>query len=80
MASDGSPCGGHLYDGKKAKQHTIASIDSVRKMGIGVMSISLVPSVVESNDEIYGRNFNLRGYGEHLNGCFVNLTKYIASL
>lgn len=63
---DGEPAGGYNYRGDLARNHTKQMVIKARRQGIHVIAVSLVESVVPSNDEIYGSQNNLRGYGSQL--------------
>ena len=56
--SDGSPCAPD-YRSSAAVAHTKDEIKKARAKGIKVFAISVVSSVVYSNDEIYGKDFNI---------------------
>lgn len=56
--SDGQPSG-TAYNGAGATEHTIQAVAKVRKMGIKVISISVVRHVVRNNDHIYGSDWNV---------------------
>ena len=56
--SDGEPAAPSYY-GNAAETHTMKMIARARRKGIVVMSISVVGSVVGSNDRIYGSKWNL---------------------
>jgi hypothetical protein len=56
VLSDGRPIGVHYA---KPEQHTIDMIKEARKQGITVISLSLVPSVIQDNNKIYGEKFNV---------------------
>ena len=56
--SDGSPCAPD-YNNEAAADHTRLMINKARDKGILVFSLSVVPHVVENNDEIYGREWNI---------------------
>ena len=58
--SDGIPHS-PTYMGSPAANHTKKEIETTRKQGIAVFSISVVSSVVYSNDSIYGKKFNING-------------------
>ncbi len=62
MASDGTPS-----RGREAIYYTKKSIENARKKGVRVYSLSLTEDVVADNNGIYGEDFNLVAYGEHLN-------------
>ena len=64
--SDGEPLGGYLYSGDEAWNHTKKEIGKCRKNGIMVFSLSLVPGVWESNNEIYGKDNNFQAWGDKL--------------
>lgn len=66
VLSDGAPVGGHLYGGKDAHNHTKNAITLARRRGIFVFSVSLVESVVSTNNALYGKENNLHGYGKEL--------------
>lgn len=59
VLSDGEPSGDSGYDGRRAINHTIAAITTARKAGVKVFSLSLDKSVVLSNDNIYGKMWNV---------------------
>jgi hypothetical protein len=59
VISDGEPSGNMDYDGLSARNHTIAMIESARKAGVIVFSLSVTSSVVNSNDKIYRPGFNI---------------------
>lgn len=65
VMSDGLPSGQHGYGGKKGIEHTHNVAKLARKNGISVVSFSLVEHVVESNNEIYGEEYNVKAYGTH---------------
>jgi hypothetical protein len=56
--SDGTPCGAGYYS-VTANNHTSAMAQTLRGRGVMVFSVSVVRAVVESNDKIYGKEFNL---------------------
>lgn len=70
--SDGSPAG-HNYHGQTAIEHTKLMANRARRKGISVLSLSLVQDVLATNDEIYGREFNLRAFGKHLESSLANV-------
>jgi hypothetical protein len=49
-----------------AKDHTKKTVDQIRKTGKHVISFSLVKSVVENNNYIYGSEFNIPAYDNSL--------------
>jgi hypothetical protein len=56
----------HLSDGEPAcpgynhgREHTMQAIQTLRNKGIIVLSVSLVDSVVNANNRIYGKKFNI---------------------
>ena len=74
VLSDGAPsCPG--YHGDRASIHTHHVAELARKKGIGVMSISLVPTVIYQNNEIYGVEYNVDG----TNGKFQKELKSVIS-
>lgn len=64
--SDGAPYGEHGYKGAEAVDHTTACAAAIRRRGIQLYSISVVPSVVERNNLIYGPNHNIKAYGSEM--------------
>ena len=58
--SDGEPCAPGYYS-SAADAHTKKQIELARKEGIFVFAISVVEHVVDSNNSIYGRKFNING-------------------
>lgn len=58
VLSDGEPYA-PAYNGSMADAHTKQKIAEARKKGFVVISISLVSEVVEANNEIYGREWNI---------------------
>lgn len=65
--SDGLPSGAG-YRGESAIQHTTQVIRSLRRQGIIVLSISLTRDVVEANNRIYGKEFNIPAVGGDYEG------------
>lgn len=65
VLSDGQPSATN-YGGQEAIKHTHSVAKVLRRNGIKVFSMSLVPSVVSINDEIYGQEFNMRAFGTSL--------------
>ena len=61
VLSDGAPSGDG-YRGDSAIEHTKRIVKNVRNKGVNVYSISLTQDVTKSNDEIYGSNYNIKGY------------------
>lgn len=59
VISDGTPEAGRNYTGETACTHTRETVKSLRRRGIKVISLSISPSVVDSNDGIYGKEWNL---------------------
>lgn len=59
VISDGEPSGDGGYDGNNAEDHTIFMIAKARDRGVKVIAMSIVPSVVEDNDRIYGKEYNV---------------------
>lgn len=75
VLSDGNPVGSG-YGGQLAVEHTKKIVESLRKDGTNVYAISLVENVVRSNDEIYGKKYNINGSGnldKELQKLIVNL-------
>lgn len=58
VLSDGRPSGGG-YGGYDANLHTREKINGARGKGIAVFSLSLVNKVVEDNNAIYGKEWNI---------------------
>lgn len=58
VLSDGQPSSGNYY-GKAAENHVKEVANGLRAKGTAVVSFSTVSSVVEDNNRIYGRQFNL---------------------
>lgn len=58
VLSDGSPAGID-YGGSKAVEHTKQVVQKIRESGVLVIAISLVSGVVEQNNAIYGKQFNV---------------------
>lgn len=77
VLSDGIPSG-IGYSGSPAIEHTEAVVGLLRKKGINVFCVSLIQSVVDSNDIIYGRRFNIRPkrFGAEMRKKVINLVKY----
>lgn len=61
VLSDGQPSAGG-YGGKFGINHTSGVVRDLRKRGVNVMAISLVKSVVQANNEIYGKDYNIHAY------------------
>ena len=58
MLCDGEPnCG--WYTGQEAQVHTRRAVQDLRRQGIIVLVLSLNDDVMESNDFIYGKAFNI---------------------
>jgi hypothetical protein len=75
VLSDGQPSGDG-YRGSAANEHTKKIVDNLRKDGINVYAISLVESVVQANNQIYGKQYNINGSGNldsELRKLIVNL-------
>lgn len=66
VLSDGAPVASGMYSGTPAQDHTRMNVLKARKAGIHVISISLVESVVSTNDAIYGKDNNFHGFGSNL--------------
>ena len=79
VLSDGRPAG-HIYGGEAAMNHTARVAVGLRKQGIGVMSFSLVESVVRENDRIYGEKYNMRAYGEKLTPALRQIVQELSKL
>lgn len=60
VISDGAPYSND-YFGKSAYSHTKEVIGKARAQGIGVISLSIVEGVVDDNDRIYGKEWNIDG-------------------
>lgn len=60
VLSDGQPSGAGNYDGDFAYNHTKHAANTLRKKGIQVISVSLKPEVVRTNNEIYGQQYNIK--------------------
>lgn len=60
VLSDGQPSGDN-YSGRDANNHTKDEIAALRKQDIAVIAVSLVESVINGNNEIYGEEFNVDG-------------------
>lgn len=58
VLSDGQPQGSG-YSGDDAVDHTRQVVNKVRKQGIRVVSLSLIPQVMVSNNDIYGERWNI---------------------
>ena len=58
VLSDGAPSA-PSYSRKVGIPHTKLAIANARKAGVVVYSLSLTKSVVENNNEFYGKNFNI---------------------
>ncbi len=61
VLSDGRPSGDGYY-GEIAEAHTKGAIEKARKLGTKVLSISLVEHVYDSNNELYGKEFNVAAW------------------
>jgi nitric oxide reductase activation protein len=75
VLSDGQPSG-NGYRGGAANEHTKKIVDNLRKDGTNVYAISLVESVVQANNQIYGKQYNINGSGNldsELRKLIVNL-------
>lgn len=70
--SDGRPAGGSSYGGPAALEHTKEVVNSVRKSGTSVISMSLTEGVMDSNNRIYGR-YNVPAYGHLLERSLQNI-------
>lgn len=66
------------YTGTRASDHTTVVIEQTRKLGIGVFAISVVESVVYSNDRIYGKENNIDG-SRNVNAQFRSLIRKLVS-
>lgn len=62
VVSDGAPSA-PMYSGQTARNDTKQKIAKLRKMGVAVFALSTVEDVVDKNDEIYGKTFNIRAFG-----------------
>ena len=58
VISDGQPYWSG-YSGQRALQHTTACVNLQRRKGIAVMSVSIERSCIESNNGIYGEEWNI---------------------
>lgn len=76
--SDGAPSGG--LSGMSAIEHTKKEIEKLRRKGILVLSMSVVEEVVENNNEIYGKEFNFRAFGENLPKETKRVVTHVAKL
>lgn len=76
VLSDGEPAA-PSYRGRAGRAHTTEEIAKWRKNGINIFSISVVASVEEANDKIYGEHFNLKASSD-LRGQFRNLIRKIS--
>lgn len=65
VLSDGQPSATY-YSNDRAVEHTHNIVRILRRDGIQVFSMSLIPEVVAINDQIYGQSFNMRAYGSNL--------------
>lgn len=66
VLSDGQPSATY-YNNEYAIEHTSGIVKILRRDGIAVFSMSLVSDVVSINDHIYGKDFNIRAYGDNMN-------------
>lgn len=64
--SDGIPVEHDRNNSNNGEEHTSDIVTMLRLKGIHTISMSLVKDVVENNDRIYGKQFNVRAY-EDLN-------------
>lgn len=60
MLCDGEPNCAPYYQGPRATEHTKKSVEALRKQGIVVFVMSLDRDVYQSNDYIYGEDFNIK--------------------
>lgn len=74
--SDGEPAAPG-YSGMAADSHTREEIQNLRSRGIAVFAISVVRHVVNANDRIYGKDFNVDG-SHDTNAQFQRLIERIA--
>lgn len=78
VLSDGYPaCSIANYYGDMGINHTKESAENLRKSNISVVSLSLVGSVVETNNVIYGEENNIAAYGTEFES---NMKKLIANI
>lgn len=76
VLSDGKPTNGTTYDGLGAIDHTMTVVESIRRKGTTIFSMSVVESVVHDNNQIYGREFNI-DTSHNLRGQFKKLIQKI---
>lgn len=77
VLSDGQP-NGSWYDGAMGIRHTAIVADDARRRGIHVVCGSLVEDVVDDNDEIYGKDFNIIAYGNNLGRAIQQVVSHLA--
>lgn len=75
--SDGVPLG-WKYVGSSAMRHTKNAVKKARERGISVFSLSVVKSVVDANDDIYGEDYNI-DCSKNLSEQFKKLLKKLAT-
>ena len=63
VLSDGAPQSPN-YSGFTGKAHTITAIENARKNNVSVYALSLISRVVDGNNEIYGKNYNVDASGD----------------
>lgn len=72
---DGKP-NGDCYRGDNGVDHTRMIVAKLRRKGITVLVASLVEHVVETNDSIYGKEFNIKAYGHNLGNAIRTIIQY----
>lgn len=77
VLSDGSPSGSG-YTGSAANTHTKNAIKQARLAGVKVVCLSLVSHVVDSNDRIYGEEFN-HDATKDLDGALTKMVRSLAT-
>ena len=77
VMSDGQPAGSN-YSGEHAIRHTIRCVNDLRRQGVSVICVSLVSEVVDNNNEIYGKEFNVHAYGGQLEAAIREIVSHIS--
>lgn len=73
VISDGAPSANVYGSTKVGIRHTKGEVEKVRAKGINVISLSISPSCVADNNEIYGESFNVACATENVAEIVMNM-------
>lgn len=79
VLSDGEPHGPG-YSGSTGVRHTQNVVNSLRKKGVSIQSVSLVPGVFDTCQSIYGPEHNHKGFATDLEKVLKNIASLVAVL